>query len=107
MLDDARDPTKKAEIAAVVMQEGLASICLIKSSLTKVCAKIERTIPKKKEVFLNGRVCNRAIRTTLVYIQQGNKSFATATGKFFEDVYNALKRTINFDFVKVVLIGRQ
>lgn len=51
VLNDARDPTKKAEIAAVVMQEGLANICLIKSSLTKICAKIERNIPKKKEVF--------------------------------------------------------
>jgi len=84
VLDDARDPTKKAEIAAIVMQEGLASICLIKSSLTKVCAKIERTIPKKKE---------------------GNKSFTTATNKFFDDIYTSLKRCINFDFVKVVLIG--
>lgn len=51
VLEDAGDPTKKAEIAAVVLQEGLASICLVKSSLTKVCAKIERTMPKKKEVF--------------------------------------------------------
>ena len=49
-MEDAGDPTKKAEIAAVVLQEGLASVCLVKSSITKVCAKIERTMPKKSEV---------------------------------------------------------
>eukprot|EP01036_Dinobryon_divergens_P030536 gene30536-39794_t len=85
VLEDAGDPTKKAEIAAVVLQEGLASICLVKSSLTKVCAKIERTMPKKKE---------------------GNKSHSVAMNKFFEDIYQAMKNNINFDFVKVVLVGR-
>lgn len=37
---------------------------------------------------------------------KGNKSHATAMNKFFEDIYQAMKSNINFDFVKVVLVGR-
>lgn len=50
LLQDMCDPMKKADIAAVVMQEGLAHLCLIKSAMTKTCAKIEKIIPKKKQV---------------------------------------------------------
>jgi len=50
LLRDMCDPMKKADIAAIVMQEGLAHLCLIKASMTKTCAKIEKTIPKKKQV---------------------------------------------------------
>lgn len=50
LLDEISDPMRKAEIAAVVMQEGLAQLCLIKAAMTKTCARIERTIPKKKFV---------------------------------------------------------
>ena len=52
ILDDISDPMKKAEIAVLVMQEGLANLCLIKSAMTKTLAKIERTLPKKKQVSL-------------------------------------------------------
>lgn len=38
-----------AEIAAVVMQEGLANICLVTSSMTIVRAKIEVAIPRKRK----------------------------------------------------------
>ena len=37
---------------------------------------------------------------------KGNKSHATAMTKFFEDIYQAMKSNVNFDFVKVVLVGR-
>ena len=50
LLDEACNPTKKAELAAVVMQEGLANVCLITSSMTVVKAKIERRIPSKSQV---------------------------------------------------------
>lgn len=52
LLEDISDPMKKADIAALVMQEGLANLCLIKSAMTKTCAKIERNLPKKKQVSL-------------------------------------------------------
>jgi protein pelota len=50
LLDELSDPMKKAEVAAVVMQEGLAHLCLIKSAMTKTCARIEKSMPKKKQV---------------------------------------------------------
>lgn len=47
---DASDPTKKADLAVVVMQEGLANVCLVTSALTFTKAKIERPMPKKNQV---------------------------------------------------------
>ena len=49
-LDESSDPAKKAELAAVVMQEGLAHVCLVTSSMTVTRAKIERRMPKKGQV---------------------------------------------------------
>lgn len=49
-LEEASDPTKKAEVAALVMEEGVATLCLLKSALTKTCAKIVKSFPKKKTV---------------------------------------------------------
>jgi stalled ribosome rescue protein Dom34 len=57
LLDDACNPTKKAELAAVVMQEGLANVCLITSSMTVVKAKVERRIPNKSQVRRSCIVC--------------------------------------------------
>jgi protein pelota len=49
-LDAACDPSKKADLAVVVMQEGLAHVCLLTSALTITKAKIERNMPKKNQV---------------------------------------------------------
>lgn len=85
LLADISDPTRKADIAALVMQEGLANLCLLKAALTKTCANIERSMPKKR--------------------QQGNQAYDTAVTKFFDDIYNAIVRHINFETIKVVLVG--
>ena len=85
LVKEMAEPTKKAELAAVVMQEGLAHVCLVKASLSKTCAKIERTMPKKR--------------------QQGNQAYDAAVSKFFSDIYEAVKRNVNFEVVKVVLVG--
>ena len=47
--ETACDPTKHADLAAVVMQEGLAHLCLITSNMTLVRAKIETNIPRKRK----------------------------------------------------------
>jgi len=39
---------QKADVAAVVMQEGMAHVCLVLSSMTVVRAKIDQTIPRKR-----------------------------------------------------------
>lgn len=85
MLSDLMEPTKGAELAMVVMQEGLANVYVVKAALTKNCAKIERTLPKKR--------------------QQGNQAYDTAVAKFYGDIFEAVKKHINFEVVKVVLVG--
>ncbi|KAJ1519834.1 hypothetical protein ONE63_004080 [Megalurothrips usitatus] len=84
-VDIACDPTKNTDLAAVIMQEGLAHICLIMASMTLVRAKIEQGIPRKRK----GNV------------QQHEKGLA----KFFENVVQGVLRHINFDVVKCVIIA--
>lgn len=83
-LDEAKDPSKNAEVVAIVMQEGIANICLIHPAVTKTAAKIERAIPKKR---------------------QGNQQYEKALQKFFQDVYKAAEKNINFEVAKIVLVG--
>jgi len=47
-IEMACDPTQSADVAAVVMQEGLAHVCLITASMTLVRSKIEVSIPRKR-----------------------------------------------------------
>lgn len=84
-VDIACDPTQNADVAAVVMQEGLAHICLITSTMTLVRAKIDQSIPRKRK----GNV------------QQHEKGMA----RFFESVMQGILRHVNFDIVKCVLIA--
>mmetsp|Transcript_17224 Transcript_17224/g.25761 ORF Transcript_17224/g.25761 Transcript_17224/m.25761 type:complete len:429 (-) Transcript_17224:138-1424(-) len=83
-LEEAADPAAKADMAAVVMQEGLAHICLVTSSMTITRARIERRMPKKGQL---------------------NQAHSKALAKFLEDIYDAIKKHINFDIVRVVLVG--
>jgi protein pelota len=84
-IDEACDPTQNADLAAVVMHEGLAHICLILSSMTLVKSKIEMAIPRKRK----GLCANH------------DKSL----DKFFERIVQALVQHINFDVCKAVIIG--
>ncbi|CAG9817495.1 unnamed protein product [Phaedon cochleariae] len=84
-IDMACDPTKTADVAAVIMQEGLAHLCLITSSMTLVRAKIDVNIPRKRKGF----------------VQQHEKGLA----KFYDNVMQAILRHVNFDVVKCVLIA--
>lgn len=47
-LELACNVAKHADLAAVVLQEGLSNICLITPSMTTVRAKIDVTIPRKR-----------------------------------------------------------
>lgn len=40
-LDEACDPVKQAEVAAIVMQPGLANVCLLTGSMTIVRQRID------------------------------------------------------------------
>lgn len=54
-VDTACDPTKSADVAAVIMEEGIAHVCLITSSMSMVRAKIDMTIPRKRKGFTQQR----------------------------------------------------
>ncbi|XP_060529067.1 protein pelota [Cylas formicarius] len=84
-IEMACDPAKSAEVAAVIMQEGLAYICLITSSMTIVRAKIDVTIPRKRKGF----------------VQQHEKGLT----KFYDNLMQAILRHIDFEVIKCVLVA--
>lgn len=84
-IEEACDPSQNADLAAVVMQEGLANVCLILSSMTLVKAKIEMNIPRKRK----GLCANH------------DKNME----KFYERIIQALLTHIKFDIVKAIIIA--
>lgn len=84
-IDMACDVTQNADVAAVIMQDGLAHVCLITSSMTLVRSKIEVSIPRKRK---------------------GNVSqHEKGLGKFYDSVMQGILRHVNFDVVKCILIA--
>lgn len=84
-IDSACDPTQNADLAAVVMQEGLGHVCLVTSNMTLVRAKIETNIPRKRK-----GMC-----------AQHDKGLT----KFYDQIIQAIMRHVNFEIVKCVLIA--
>jgi len=84
-LEMACDPTQSAELAAVVMQQGIAHVCLITPHLTLLRAKIEVHVPKKRVGSSTGH--------------------DKALTRFYDAVAEAIKRHINFKVVKCVLLA--
>ncbi|OWA50088.1 Protein pelota [Hypsibius exemplaris] len=84
-LEFACDVAQHADLAAVVMQEGLSNVCLITPAMTTVRAKIDVSIPRKRK----GNIA------------QHEKGM----NKFFDAVIQAIIRHINFDVVKCVLLA--
>ncbi|XP_041977846.1 protein pelota [Aricia agestis] len=81
----ACDPAASADVAAVVMQEGLAHVCLITPSMTLVRSKIDITIPRKRKGFT----------------QQHEKGLS----KFYEAVMQGILRHIDFSVVKCIILA--
>lgn len=67
-IDTACDPTKSADVAAVIMQEGLAHVCLITPSMTLIRAKIDVSIPRKRKGFVqqHEKVCYKKNMTSFI-----------------------------------------
>uniref|UniRef100_A0A182W6Q4 Protein pelota homolog n=1 Tax=Anopheles minimus TaxID=112268 RepID=A0A182W6Q4_9DIPT len=84
-IEMACDVTQSADVAAVIMQDGLAHVCLITSSMTLVRSKIDVAIPRKRK----GNV------------QQHEKGL----NKFYDAVMQGILRHVNFDVVKCILIA--
>lgn len=58
---------------------------MLKSSLTKTCAKIERIFPKRKTI--------------------NNQEYNECLMKFFDDIYSSILKYVDFEIVKVILVG--
>jgi len=84
-VDTACDPNKHADLAAVVMQEGLAFVCLITSAMTIDRAKIDINIPKK------GKADDTQRKKNII--------------RFYDTVMASIIRHINFDVVKAVILA--
>jgi protein pelota len=84
-VDLACNVAKRATIAAVVIQEGLANICLVTEYMTVVRQRIEVTIPKKS--------------------RGSSSNHEKAMQRFYDQIYQAVIRHIDFDLVKVILVA--
>ena len=84
-IHDCCDIGKRAEIAAVVLQEGLAQICLVTENMTIVRQRIESNVPKKR-------------RGTTTDHDKGML-------RFLDQIYQGICQHINFDLIKVLIIA--
>lgn len=84
-IETACNVEKTADVAAVMMQEGLANIMLITASMSLVRTKIEQNIPRKRR----GDV----------------KQHEKALVRFYDSVMQGILRHINFDIVKCILLA--
>lgn len=84
-VETALNPAVDADLAAVIMQEGLAHVLLVSRSLTLTRSRIETSIPKKGKSAIFGR--------------------DAATRKFFDAVVRGIVQHIDLSVVKVVLLA--
>ncbi|KAF5397579.1 Pelota mRNA surveillance and ribosome rescue factor [Paragonimus heterotremus] len=86
LVEQAADPTQHADLAAVMMHEGLAFVCLVTSTTTIVRAKIETNIPRKRPGLPTSQHEKGMVR-------------------FFDQIMQALERHIRFDIVKCIILA--
>eukprot|EP00835_Amoeboradix_gromovi_P004011 NODE_290_length_11632_cov_0.441256.p5 type:complete len:378 gc:universal NODE_290_length_11632_cov_0.441256:9111-10244(+) len=83
-IEESCDITKKAEVGAIVFQEGLAHICLITSTITIPLQKIEATVSKKRI---------------------GSSQHKHSLDKFLKNVLEAMLRHFRFDKLQAVILA--
>lgn len=84
-LMQACDPGASADLAVILMQEGLANLFLVGKSVTTTRAKIETSIPRKRGPAIAG--------------------YEKALNKFFENVLQAVLRHCDFSIVRCLVIA--
>jgi protein pelota len=84
-IENACNVANRADLAAVLLQEGIATVCLVTSNMTIVRQKIESTIPKKR-------------RGTSTDYDKG-------MARFFGQILNAILHHVDFQIVKVLIIA--
>ncbi|CAG9530133.1 unnamed protein product [Cercopithifilaria johnstoni] len=84
-LDLALDPSRTADVAAIVMHEGLANLCLVTAQMTIVKAKVDMQIPRKRK----GR----------------SDHHDRGMQRFYEVIATAFVRHVDMKVVKCILIA--
>ncbi|KAH7664173.1 Translation release factor pelota protein [Dioscorea alata] len=85
VLQQACDPSATADLAVILMQEGLAHIFLIGRSMTITRCRIETSIPRKHGPAIAG--------------------YESALKKFFENILQAVLKYIDFKIVQCVVLA--
>ncbi|KMT19530.1 hypothetical protein BVRB_1g011530 [Beta vulgaris subsp. vulgaris] len=85
MLDQAADPAATADLAVIIMQEGLAHILLVGKSVTITCSRIQVSIPRKHGGAVSG--------------------YESALKTFFDNVTQAFLNHVDFDVVRCAVIA--
>ena len=83
-IDEACDISKKATLGAVVLQEGLAHICLVTSTITIPLQKVDTTVAKKRT---------------------GSTQHKHSLDKFLNNVVDAMMRHFDFTMLNAVIIA--
>lgn len=85
ILDELCSIDKKADIGAVVLQEGVAHICYVTDSMTSLQAKVEKSIPRKNPNY-------------------GTKDLDKAMNTFLTMTAETMLRHFDFNRLKVILL---
>ncbi|XP_054805221.1 protein PELOTA 1 isoform X2 [Prosopis cineraria] len=85
MLQQASDPSASADLAVILMQEGLAHILLVGRSMTVTRSRIETSIPRKHGPAIAG--------------------YEAALNKFFDNVLHAFLKHVDFNVVRCAVIA--
>jgi protein pelota len=83
-LKESCDVTSVSDLAAIVMEEGIAHVFLISSHITTLKAKIELSIPKKRK---------------------GASHHDKGLQNFFQKILDSIFKSINFDIVKCIIVA--
>lgn len=78
---------KKAEVGAIVLQEGVAHLCLVTDTMTVLRNKVEKSIPRK----------NRGVA--------GGSSHDKAMTRFLDMVQSTASRNFDFEKLKVIILA--
>ncbi|RKP38134.1 pelota [Dimargaris cristalligena] len=84
-VQEACDVARRADVAAIVLQEGLANLCLLTEHMTLVRQRIEVPVPRKRK----GSTTN----------------YEKGLARFYDQVYRALLLHIDFGLIKALIIA--
>lgn len=85
LIDKACSLADKAEVGAVVLEEGVAHICLITDNMTSMVNKVEKSIPKKR--------------------RGDSKDHDRAVTRFLEMTADSIRRNLPIEKLKAIILA--